>query len=342
MYSEVIVPLDGSELAEGALRYAELVARALSVPIELVEAFDVIPPTIHGQGTMIAIDEMLAEARRRSSDYLAWVREQLRTEGFAVATAVLPGTAERAIVDRAGSDPDALVVMSTHGRGGIARWALGSVADKVLHSIPNPVLIVRAGGGSATTRDASVDSILVPLDGSELAELSLPHAVSLASALQARIVLLRVSLNAEHYRHHLGGTVGQRTTFGDPVDQLAGDLAGTEAGDADTYLTDVRRRLAVEYPQMERVSLRHVPSDNVAQAIIDAAASEPSLLVMTTHGRSGIGRLVLGSVTDRVVRHSQAPVLVVRDHADPSPAGLEAPIASDSAANFGSAGAQPA
>ncbi len=104
--------------------------------MELVEAFDVLPPAVHNQGSMMAFDQMLAETRHRSERYLSEVQGRLQTAGHLVTWATFPGSPGRAIVDRASADADALVVMSTHGRGGLARWALSSVTDRVLHSVP--------------------------------------------------------------------------------------------------------------------------------------------------------------------------------------------------------------
>ena len=181
MYSKVIVPLDGSELAEKALAHAQLVAGALSIPIELVEAFEVPASRMHDLVSPVVLSRMLAEQRRRSQQYLSEMRERLQAAGHQVTATTLPGIPEQVVRDRAGADPDALVVMSTHGRSGVARWALGSVADRVTHTVSNPVLIVRAA--APKTSPPEIATVLVPLDGSDLAETSLEHAVNLAVAL---------------------------------------------------------------------------------------------------------------------------------------------------------------
>ena len=123
MYSNVIVPLDGSELSEMALPYARLIAGGLAIPIELVESFDILPPAVHHRHSALVTGRMLEEAQRHSQSYLSRVREGLRSIGIAASVSTLPGAPARAITDWAGREPDALVVMSTHGRGGIARWA---------------------------------------------------------------------------------------------------------------------------------------------------------------------------------------------------------------------------
>ena len=123
MYSKVIVPLDGSELSEQALPFCQLVARSMSVPIELVEAYDILPPAVHDRHTSQVVSEMLSDARQRSGIYLASIRERLETAGNAASVSMLYGAPADAIVALASADPEALVVMSTHGRGGIVRWA---------------------------------------------------------------------------------------------------------------------------------------------------------------------------------------------------------------------------
>jgi nucleotide-binding universal stress UspA family protein len=188
--------------------------------------------------------------------------------------------------------------MSTHGRSGIARWALGSVTDKVIHTSTSPLLIIRsqeqekASRGSASSAEAKLDTLIVPLDGSPLAEQVLPHTVALAKALALRVLLVRV-----------------------PFVPIAGylpgykDLPEIEEAQAKEYLYKVSGNLGQQGLPSVEVRLLH---GNAAGAIVDLARETPnSLVTMTTHGRSGVGRWVLGSVTGRVVRHSGVPVLVV-------------------------------
>ncbi len=341
MYSKVIVPLDGSKLSERSLPYARTIAGALSIPIDLVEAFDVLPAAAHITGAAFTTQRMLEQARAQSNIYLEQVRAELRSQGHTATMTTLQGAPAQAIVDWVGDDPDALVVMSTHGRGGIARWALGSVADKVLHSIPNPMLLIR---GTAAREPAEVGpkAVLVPLDGSSLSELSLEHAATMATALQARIVLLRVNQDAALYRQYL--RTAERGVHGgpDPDWEPAEELARADAEDAKISLERAAGRLSHEFGFAGNVVSRPVESSNVAEAIVDMAASDRAFLVMTTHGRSGINRLVLGSVTDRVVRHSNVPVLVVRQRETPSPAAIRQTVQAADTPNFGGASAQPA
>lgn len=311
MYSKVIVPLDGSEFSEMALPYARLVAGSLSIPIELVEAYDVLPAALHDHQAVFATKRMLEEAQRRSQEYLSRIRDELNSMGHAASTMTLAGFPPQTVGDWAGGDSATLVVMSTHGRGGITRWAFGSIADKLLHSVPNPVLLVRSGGAERPATE-EFKTVLVPLDGSELSESSLPHAASMATALGARVSLLRVTATADYYDFHLSQSLGETGVAANPQHISAEQLVEADAEQARQLLGQAAQSMASEFGFANEVQVCHMQSQNVAQAIEDKAASEHTLVVTTSHGRSGINRLVLGSVTDRVVRHSSVPVLVVR------------------------------
>ena len=132
----------------------------------------------------------------------------------------------------------------------------------------------------------------------------------MAAALTAPISLLQVTPTADYYRHHLNAVTPRMGAAPDSAPMSANEMVGAEAGDVSAYLSGVKGRLAVNH--VHEVATYHHLGQNVAQGIIDKAREQPSLVVIATHGRSGIGRLVLGSVTDHVVRHSNLPVLVIR------------------------------
>ena len=308
MYSKVIVPLDGSEFSEQALPYAKLIAGRMSVPIELVESYNILPPAVRDRHTRYIVELMLAEARSNSEKYLSGIRQRLEEDGHTASITTLHGAPTEAISAQASTDADALVLMSTHGRGGIARWALGSVADTVLHTVSNPVLIVRASTTAPVPQDISVERIVAPLDGSTRAELSLPHVAGLAAALDASITLLRITPTADYYRNHM--SEAQLRSDSGPRWISPNELADADSNEVRAYLSGVKDRLTAEHSL--DVTIDHQQNENVAQAIIDKAPHQTSLVVMSSHGQSGIRRLMLGSIADRVVRHSTGPVLVVR------------------------------
>ena len=313
MYSKVIVPLDGSDLSEQSLPYAELIAKSLDVPIELVQAYDILPPSLLGgsnrQGVVSALEE---GSRARALVSMENQRRRLEGDGLSVNLVAQRGPAADVIVAVAGAEPTALVVMSTHGRGGISRWVMGSVTDKVLHTIPNPMLIVRANVLGPAAPESSLRSVVVPLDGSPLSELAIPHAISVAGALSAGITVLRITPSEDQYRTQLNLALPEMGTGTLPDFDMASpdELTADDAAEASDYLDDVRNRMRIDHAH--GVATEHQVNDNIAQTIIERASAQPSLVAMTTHGRSGVGRMVLGSVTDRVIRHSNLPVLVIR------------------------------
>ena len=313
MYSKVIVPLDGSDLSEQSLPYAELIAKSLGVPIELVQAYDILPASLLGgqnrQGVVSALEE---GSRARALVSMESQRRRLEDDGISVNLVAQRGPAADVIVAVAGAEPTALVVMSTHGRGGISRWVMGSVTDKVLHTIPNPMLIVRANVLGPAAPESSLRSVVVPLDGSPLSELAIPHAIRVAGALSASITVLRITPTADQYRTQLNLAMPEMGTGTLPDFEMASpdELTDDDAAEATDYLDDVRNRMSIDHAH--GVATEHQVNDNIAQTIIERGSAQPSLVVMTTHGRSGVGRMVLGSVTDRVIRHSNLPVLVIR------------------------------
>ena len=310
MYSKVIVPLDGSDLAEQALPYAELVAGSLSAPVELVQAYDILPPSLLGVRGNQVIAQLDGGARQKAEDSLGPVVRRLESQDLGAHVVAQRGPAADIIVAQAGTDPSSLVVMCTHGRGGISRWVMGSVTDKVLHTIPNPMLIVRANVTGPASPGTSLRSVIVPLDGSALSELAIPHALSVATALSARITILQITPTVDYYRQQLTAVTPELGAIPDFDPGSPEELTTEDAANASAYLADVTNRMAIDHAH--GVVGEHVASDNIAQSIIERATNEPSLVVMTTHGRSGVGRMVLGSVTDRVIRHSNVPVLVIR------------------------------
>jgi nucleotide-binding universal stress UspA family protein len=223
---------------------------------------------------------------------------QLRSQSVAVTTSLFRGEPATAILDAANDGSVAMVVMGTHGRGGVDRWGVGSVADHVMRRNPKPTLLVRLpytpASGPAPVRPVLLQRLLVPLDGSPVAESALPLAVELATATGAQLVLLRVepwrTVGSAPY-----GTVAEFTSIEDKA-----------AAEATSYLEGVRARLPAGLA-VQTVVLRGRPSTS----LVDFALYEHvDLIVMTTHGRGGVRRLVLGSVADHVVRAGVPAVLV--------------------------------
>jgi nucleotide-binding universal stress UspA family protein len=310
----LVVPLDGSILAETALAYAATLARATGGSLRLLS---VIAPEPTGLlGSPRAVGEHLEQlARDTVTQYLRVVASMLHDEGFAVAgSEVLLGEPADEIIAAADADPHAIIVMATHGRGGAARWLIGSVADKVLRLATRPTLLVCPRADVEVPRPVLLRRIVVPLDGSALAETALDMAAELATALGATLALVRV----EPWLGMQFAPYGYMPDFQQTERRVAHAAA--------EYLDTVRRRLPAD-ARVETVVLRGDP----ATALIDYTQEAPAdLVVMTTHGRGGLRRAVLGSTADRLVR-AGVPALFVRPvrpaHAGHAAAHTAPPVA---------------
>jgi nucleotide-binding universal stress UspA family protein len=200
-----------------------------------------------------------------------------------------------------------MIAMSTHGRQGIGRWALGSVADRVLQASNNPLLLVRAKG-DVPAPAPKLENVIVALDGSDLAEQVLPYVTPLAKALDLKLLLVRVTLSPGEYHRYFGGQ--PRDEEATSFLTLYEEFSETVDTEAKIYLHETAARLKKEGIAAVEEHLMH---GNPAEEIVGFARATPNTLVaMTSHGRTGIKRWVLGSVADRVIRDSGDPVLLIR------------------------------
>jgi nucleotide-binding universal stress UspA family protein len=287
MYTKVVVPLDGSKLAEQILPYARSFAEAYVIAVELLHIRDpeIRPPfwpPLPGR-------EYLKETAPRFFPTSAPI-DYLEEDGKPASV----------IVDRAKRDPACLIAMATHGLSGTRRWLLGSVASKVVQTAVNPLLLIRPVEADKPESKIRLKTVFVPLDGSPLAETILPHVVALAKKMQLDVHVVRVCrLPLESY------VVGDGT-YVDEVDEHKAAMQK----EIETYLEGTKEKLRAE--GVNRVVSTMLEGDPAGE-IIDLAKKTPdNLVAMSTHGRSGVGRWVLGSVTEKVVQNSRDPVLVVR------------------------------
>lgn len=325
MFRRIVVPLDGSDFSLTALPHALALAAGSDTVLDLVSSIDSTatmsamgyggPGIMGGEagvGAPIAIPaataELLEAERSGREKALRETAERLR--GHASATVewtVLDGEPSDAVAAHVDATDAELVVMSTHGRGTIERAWLGSVADRLVRHLAVPVLLVRPS--DEATRDGSGDPapgsapaihrVLVPLDGSPLSEAALDPAIRLARVAGASVRLLRVT--------------GVHLMIGSPYiphaaqeHQVHFEAARREAWQ---YLEGVAERLAADGVDVAGIDVR----DGAAAAtILDAARESADLIAMATHGRGGLRRLFLGSVSDKVLRGASLPVLLVR------------------------------
>jgi len=286
MYKRMLVPLDGSELAELVFGYAKELAGRLDVDLILLHVsgsgeHDLLP--IHR-----AYIERAAEILRRQSEE---VQEKTRSKPggkeLEVRGELAEGHAAEEILRYADKNHIDLILMATHGRSGVKRWAMGSVADKVLRASKVPVWLVRAGVPEEIVHDKWPQrTMLVPLDGSKLAESVLPHVEALAKQRGSElvdVVLLRVCEPPVILSDYPEATM---------------ELSWEEH-------VQKEKEWAKEAGALGR------PIDE----IIDYANRNPfNLIVLSTHGRTGITRWAYGSVADKVLQRSTSPIFLVRPH----------------------------
>ncbi len=289
----LIVPLDGSELAETALPWAALFARSQGLSITLVRVLWVRRYSV--DLAQDVVEEHTSPVWKEAATYLARVKQELEhVQGVEVTTTVREGLTDATILDLAAKVDASAIVMSTHGRGGLIRTVLGSVADDVVRRSSVPVLLVPPGAGDPPEQ---LDAVLVPLDGSALAESALPIATKVAAA-KGKVVLVRVV-----------APVVSLVGLGSMTQSMFDEQATLEAeAEAEAYLVDVLEPLEEDGIDASHLVLRGVAVDQIQSA---AETTSARLIVMSTRGNSGMRRLRLGSVADEVIRTGKVPVFLI-------------------------------
>ena len=301
MYTSIVVPLDGSDFGMCALPVALALARRSDATVHLVHVRGPIvfpeggPQVYDGldRGIRVALTAMATRLSREAS--------------VGVDAAFLEGPAVPTIqryVEEHGHD---LLVMMTHGRGGLSRWWLGSVADGLIRHTSIPMLLLRQE--AVWFVDASEPlfrRVLVPLDGSSVAGGVLDHVMSLATPDVTVFVLLMVVALVLPIESAFTETL----VFADPLDYDRRREAAL------SYLEGVAEELRSGEALVEVLVITH---DRAAQAILDTANDQQvDLIALSTHGRGGLSRVMQGSVADKVVREATVPVLIHRPiHPDP-------------------------
>lgn len=326
MLRSILVPLDGSTFSARALPLAAALAARDGATLYLVSAYTPLTVTLPFPETPVYDTTLDVERRARMTAALQRYARYLRAECLVSAGGtVRDGDPAEVLATEARRRNVDLIVMTTHGRGGVRRAWMGSVADALLRRAAVPVLLIRPtnpadtetradDAPSATVADPLTDSatpgtrgfrrVLVPLDGSALAEAAVEPALELGDPDKTRVLLLRVI--------PAGAATPSRSAsgaHGAPAPRAAHQTASaceTAAAQLASVAARVRRAGYTVEP------LLVLDQDPAACILAAAAVRDADLIAMATHGRSGVVRAVLGSVTDRVMRGAPCPVLVVR------------------------------
>jgi nucleotide-binding universal stress UspA family protein len=295
LHEKILVPLDGSELAQIALPYAEKLAGKLGYQITLIYVSGSIDDQYHHMHQFYL--QKMAETARQAAEIHV---ENLEVKAIKVETAILLGDPAEQIVDYADKEGVGLIIMSTHGRSGIKRWAMGSVADKVLRATKQPLALIRAKRARPDAPERNILSkILVTLDGSKQSEAVIPYIEELASKLKADITLLQVVLPDYNL-----------STTGEPE---YGVYSEKHLESIQALAREYLENIAAQLKQRGINAKPEVALGTAAETIIkfaDAIAAD--MVALSTHGRSGVSRWALGSVAERVLRAGDTPLLLVR------------------------------
>jgi nucleotide-binding universal stress UspA family protein len=301
MINHVIVPLDGSDTSEAALPHAIRLARTLGTPIMLVHVIDT--SRIYDTHAIALLPDRF-EMERYLGDIA--VREGIEA---IVEIEVRYGTPAYKLLQLAEVYPLGVFVMSTHGRGGLSRIVMGSVADQIVRNGTTPVMVIRAD--SAQQPRDHYANLLVTLDGSDLASSALPPAIDLARRSGATLHLLRVvePLN-----------IAPESEYSPDATWLAPDEADQVTTDRESSARDELDRLAASVRD-RGLNVRTLvrAGQPTAEILRETLASEADVILMASHGRGGLRRLRMGSVTTSVIQRATVPLLVV-------PAGTTARI----------------
>jgi nucleotide-binding universal stress UspA family protein len=325
MFKRILVPLDGSPRAESALAVAARVARASDGTIVLLMVVSMpatyIPFTYGTDMTQSPTyaQELIDMEQANADKYLAEVVKSDTLVGIKVEITVIPGTAGMSIIDTVSWEHIDLIVMCSHGETGFKRWALGSVAQHVTRHSSVPVLVLREDGTALTSvfpdplRPLRSIIALVALDGSKMAEATLEPVANLVAALAAPeqgTLILSTAVTRQATRHKLEK---EEHMLDEARKYLTGIAERLQSGEL------AKLNLAIEWSIEE--------SKDVAEALIKTAESGVStessheftgcdLIAIATHGRGGMQRLVMGSVTERVLGATKLPMLIVRPKAE--------------------------
>ena len=306
MFETIVVPLDGSLFAEQAIGTAATLAHRSGADLVLVR--------VHETYAFESTDYSMADdlSRRDQEQYLAEIAERSESLfGMVPERVLLDGVVDTAICEFATRMPSPLIVISTHGRTGFSRFWLGSVADAIVRHASTPVLMLRhrGDGDGELTRMHHFRHLMVPLDGARFAEVALAPAAALARAFQAKVTLLRVVAPV-----NVPVPLYAAPYVAPPIDD-DDEALNIRLEGAESYARALAVTLQLDAPGLDVDTVVRV-GDAPAPAILDAASAHGvDTIALATHGR-GLSRLVVASVTDKVLRGGPEAVLVVRPEVD--------------------------
>jgi nucleotide-binding universal stress UspA family protein len=304
MYKKMLVPLDGSELAEVVLPYARELAGRLDLDLTLLHVYRALGPESQfmSRAYLERAAEMIQEESRKVQ---AKTNLPLGGKAVEVRVEVTVGHPAEEILSYAEKNNIDLILMATHGRSGVRRWVLGSIADKVLRQSIVPIWLVRANIPEEIVHDEwPKRKLLVPLDGSKFGESVLPHVEALAK--QRGVELVNIILLRVVEEPFITGDY----PFSDWNEHVR-RIREHFKQEAEQYLVKVKKRLADARLNVREEVLMGKPADEI---INYARSTHPNLIVMATHGSSGVSLWEYGNIANKILHGVSSPIFLVRPH----------------------------
>jgi nucleotide-binding universal stress UspA family protein len=299
--SKILVPLDGSAFAEQAVETARSLAARLNGSVEFLTVHEPELPLFRLGGAPVRDPMLGAELRASLQEYITRVEAAERARSvFPVTAAFREGAVAEEVVAQASAGGASLVVMTTHGRGGLERFWLGSVADRVIRSATVPVLLVRTEGGAA----AQFDRVVVGAAGSDEDEQIISTVLQFVDLPRVRITLVHAVLPAP--------TIAAMVPVVGPPPN---ELAGVPAPDVSDSIRATERYLASHADPLRArgavVDTRVVHAGSASRAVLDVAKEVAAdVIAVGTAARAPVARVFMGSVADKIVRSASCSVLV--------------------------------
>lgn len=312
MFKRILLPLDGSARAEQALPVAACLAHATEGSLILLSVLPLAGSWIWQEGPLLAQEALRVEQENRRVR-LEQLAQAPLLEGKEMVQEIVRGSPATTILTTARARQADLIILCSHGRTGLKRWALGSVAQKIARSSPVPVLVLNERANMPFSEQISTRPIrvMVALDGSSLAERALQPAIHLSTALSAPfpgslhlVYILPLSLAFEY---------GQKDTVA--------KMRRESMQKAQAYLAQIQKRVLANNPTISVTTTLAINQDiagtllSIAETGEGEGLNEPAgtsdILALTTHGHGGLERWVIGSIAVRMLSATRSPLLIV-------------------------------
>jgi nucleotide-binding universal stress UspA family protein len=297
MFTRILVPLDGSPLAESVLPHVMSISNATGAEVMLLRVLE----RATGSQTGETVDPVEWQIRKAEADsYLRDLANQMQSSGLAVASEILEGKAAENVIEYAHQTKVDLLILSSHGQSGISGWNVSSVVQKIILRVKTSVLIIRAYQASSGKIEIfQYKKLFVPLDGSQRAEFVLPAVVALARSYNSQVILVQTIHKPE---------IPRRTPPPQEDLDLVNQITERNRVEASRYLAEVSDRLGVP------ATTRLLVSDSIVSSLhTQAEQDEVDLVILSAHGYGGETRWPYGSVVISFIAYGSTPLLVMQD-----------------------------